>query len=387
MKTDPILDRILREAGAPGLLEALTERLSPRDLATLLLHVMEARAARVDPAGALEAFARKGPARPSAHDARVLRAMDVRAFEAAAGFEAVALSPMCPLGTSHAFGGVHQNNVLSALRGLELIADPTNVLALLCAERRRDATRRAASIERLCASERVARLVRLEAPGMVPHFQLFALATAGRARGGFAFEALALAEHVRVHLSLFERLTELGFRFAEVTVEVADTEVSERVLDRLGVDRAALREAVRAHRPGSEQVALAALGRALPELVADPARELGDLLAGAPPALLARLEQVREGVLAPIAREFPEARIRFNPVRAQALNFYQGLCLRIAATDPSGVHLSIGDGGFTPWTQALLGDQRERFLTSGLGLEMLPARFRAPLTPPPMPVR
>ena len=185
--TKQILARVLREAGVPDLLEALTERLAPRDLATLLLHVMEARAAKTGPAEALAAFAQRPPARPSAQDARTLRALDARAFEAATGLEALALSPMCPLGTSHAFGAVHQNNVLSAVRGLELLADPTNVLALLCAERRRDARRRAASIERLCASERVARLVPTRTPGFVPHFQLFALATAGRARDEGAF--------------------------------------------------------------------------------------------------------------------------------------------------------------------------------------------------------
>jgi hypothetical protein len=256
-KTKQILARILDEAGSPGLLEALTERLAPRDLATLLLHVMEARAADVGPAEA------------------------------------------------------------------------------------------------------------------------FALVTAGRARDGCAFEVEALAEHLRVHLRLLASLADLGFRLADVAVEVADTEVSERVLARLGVDRAALRETVRAYRPGSEQAALARLGAPLPGPVADPARELGDLLAGAPAALIERLERVREVVLSPLAREFADVKVSFVPTRAQALGFYRGLCLRVGATDPAGVPLPLGDGGFTTWTQALLSDQRERFLTSGIGLELLAARFRA----------
>jgi len=375
---NPILARILREAGVPGLLEALVERLAPRDLATLLLHVMEARAAQVSPADALAAFAQRRPARPSAQDARVLRALDLRAFEAAAAFEALALSPMCPLGTSHAFGGIHQNNVLSAIRGLEILADPTNVLALVCAERRRDAGRRAASTStvRLCASERVARLVRTEVPGFVPHFQLFALATAGRARDGLAFELEALVEHLRVHLTYLASLTELGFRFADITVDLSDTEVSEHVLARFGVDRAAVRATVRAHRPGSETAVLKTRGTSLPGPVADPARELGDLLGGAPPALLARLERVHEAVLAPLARELPHVRFRFDPARAQGLGFYRGLCLRFNATDPTGLPLDLGDGGFTAWTQSLLSDRRERFLTSGIGLELVAARYR-----------
>jgi hypothetical protein len=51
---DARLARVLREAGAPGVLEALAERLSPTDLQTLLLAAYRRRAAAVTPGRLLE---------------------------------------------------------------------------------------------------------------------------------------------------------------------------------------------------------------------------------------------------------------------------------------------------------------------------------------------
>lgn len=46
------------------------------------------------------------------------------------GFESVLLSPVSPFGSCSVFGCVDQNNVVGAGRGLEVLADPTNALAL-----------------------------------------------------------------------------------------------------------------------------------------------------------------------------------------------------------------------------------------------------------------
>lgn len=50
--------------------------------------------------------------------------------------------------------------------------------------------------------------------------------------------------------------------------------------------------------------------------------------------------------------------------RRSGRDYYTGLCFKLFAGD-----LEVADGGFTPWTQALLGDRKERLLISGLGTE------------------
>ena len=61
---------------------------------------------------------------------------------AAEQFEAVELSPLAPLGVCSVVGLASQNKIVSALRGTEVVSDPTNVLALECARRLRDRRRR-----------------------------------------------------------------------------------------------------------------------------------------------------------------------------------------------------------------------------------------------------
>ena len=77
-------------------------------------------------------------ARPSAADPVALARFDVAAFAALpAGFEAIELSPVAPLGTASALATVHQNKALASIRSVEVLSDATNVLALECALRRK----------------------------------------------------------------------------------------------------------------------------------------------------------------------------------------------------------------------------------------------------------
>lgn len=67
---------------------------------------------------------------PSIVDQRTLVEIDGHLLEATAAFESIELSPVAPLGVCAIMGHASQNKVLSALRGTEVVADPTNVMAL-----------------------------------------------------------------------------------------------------------------------------------------------------------------------------------------------------------------------------------------------------------------
>ncbi|HEY6101087.1 MAG TPA: hypothetical protein VIW03_16750 [Anaeromyxobacter sp.] len=54
--------------------------------------------------------------------------------------------------------------------------------------------------------------------------------------------------------------------------------------------------------------------------------------------------------------------------RLEGLGYYDGLCFRIQVDGPAGP-LPVVDGGFTRWTQRLLGDRKERLLCSAIGSE------------------
>lgn len=197
----PALNRVLSRAGGSDLLDLLVDELSGADLTTLLLEVFRRRADRLSPAEVMRRYRADRFVSPARTDAAALRrAEDVLFAALPAGFESLILSPLVPLATHSAVASVDPRKVVATVRASEVAADPTNALALEAAHRRSGllaADPRSSSPVRLAASQRVVRAQHFGAPGMLAHFQLFGMVTAGRDTGGRAFEHLHLAEHLR----------------------------------------------------------------------------------------------------------------------------------------------------------------------------------------------
>jgi hypothetical protein len=84
-----------------------------------------------------------------------------------------------------------------------------------------------------------------------------------------------------------------------------------------------------------------------------------------------------EQVIAPVAAQFPRARLEFDPHPTTTPGYYQWVRFQIYARDMQGTEYMIGDGGFTDWTLQLLSDRHERLLTSGIATERIATLFRA----------
>jgi hypothetical protein len=174
---------------------ALEHDLSQADLQTLLLDVASKRAATVTPARLMQRWRQDRYVMPSASDPREVRRTEARLWELLPEeFTGVELSPVTPLGTCTALGPVSQNRVISTIRGSEVVSDPTNVLALEAAWRRREAAT-AAPVHLACC-QTVLRAQPFDAPGAFQHFRLFALVTSARDRGSAATEAAMLITHL-----------------------------------------------------------------------------------------------------------------------------------------------------------------------------------------------
>src|SRR5258708_21262400 len=184
-----IVSRIVEESGIPRLFSVLGEEISPSDLQSLLLSAYKSRVRTIRESAVLARMERSNLVTPSSVDARLLNAFDRIAFAAANDFEAVDLSPVCPLATQSVLGGIDQNNVLTTIRNAEVLGDSTPALTLECARRRKSAAHRADSAPvRLCSSHRCVRLQPFDIPGFTPHFRLFGLVSAGRDTGSSSFE-------------------------------------------------------------------------------------------------------------------------------------------------------------------------------------------------------
>jgi hypothetical protein len=319
-KGDPmnelLLERIQREAGIPELIDVLVERLAPTDLQSLLLEVYRRRAGSVQPGRLLERYAQDRFGRPSALAPHILAAFDRLAWSLLpAHYTVLELSPVCPLGTNAGIATVDQNKVLTTLRNSEVVADATTVLALECAVRRRLLLRqhpRSREKVCLCSSHRVLRTqAQQAAPGVLAHFRLFGLASAGRDEGSLHFEVSSLREQIAFYLQVLRAVSSLGYQLHGVRVA------------------------------------------------------LTPLAAGQWTQVLS------EQVLRPLMADYPDTRCALDPGRQTGRGYYTTACFHISATTSAGNELELVDGGFTTWTQQLLSNQKERLLISGLGTERL----------------
>lgn len=210
---------------------ALAEGLPASEVWTLLLDVLARRAAERDPPSLLRQWERDGFTRPAAIDQRTLVALDGHLLAAAEGFEALELSPLAPLGSCSVVGLASQNKIVSALRGTEVVSDPTNLMALECARRLHGNPRQ---VVRLATCHRCVRAQEIpNKPGFARHFGIFCLATAGREEKDHAFQVGALVEHITTHLAALDRLERHGYAFPGRSLKVLATEARSALGDRI----------------------------------------------------------------------------------------------------------------------------------------------------------
>jgi hypothetical protein len=248
--------------------ERLATELSGSELQSVLLEVMQRRAGARKPADVLAQYRRDPFCKPAAIDQRTSVAVDAHLLAAAAGFEAIELPPVAPLGVCSTIAPTDQNRVISALRSTEVMSDPTNVLALECALR----LRAARSPVHFATTQRVVRAQPIpDLPGYALHFRIFVLASSGIESREHAFTVDTLAFHVRTMLGALDRLERHGYGFGARSVDILATPerapLGDRIAETLGAVAArkplehayysgGLRYTLWATAPGGEKVPL-----------------------------------------------------------------------------------------------------------------------------------
>jgi hypothetical protein len=303
-----ITDRIERELGIPGLASLLAERLDPADLQSLLLDVYRRLVVRRQTSAILSDYTTNRFVHPSTiSPARSLAWENVALSQLPDSFEALELSPVCPLGASSAIAGLGQDWALSTIRNTEVVSDSTNVLALEAAVRRRQLKQtdpRSATPVHLAASHRLLRTRLYSDPRLSSHFRVYSLCSAGRDRGGFQFETDALVQQIGFYLS-----------------------------------------AVRAY-----------LGASVPLRLS---------LTILDPEATAAAERLLDGV----RRRFMAVEAVVDPSRTAGRAYYRTLCFWILVPNDEGEPTQLVDGGCVDWTQRLLSDAKERLVVSGIGTD------------------
>lgn len=201
---NPTIERLLEKIGDTSLLERLRE-LPPTELQSLLLEIFRNAAADVTPQQLLKSYETNRFVVPSSVDPITFYKMELAMLELAQSnlFEPQELSPLAPLGNCSAIGLADQNKIVAAVRGTEVVADATNLMALECVVRRKK-SKFNNDVVNLCSIHRHVRAQALpEGKGFTPHFKIFTAVTSGRDTGSSQFEKMALIQHLSFYKKFF----------------------------------------------------------------------------------------------------------------------------------------------------------------------------------------
>jgi hypothetical protein len=223
-------------------------------------------------------------------------------------FEPIELSPVSVLGSCSVVATADQDKVLTALRGTEVLADATNVIALhICdlKQRNKDLPDQLEMIS-FSTVQRHLRTQQINIKGFTPHFKIGCLVTAGTDRGSYSFEKESLLQHIEAMKTLY-----LGYHKVD--------DIRFRFLCRSGYD-------------SSERLA----------------------------------EQVKQFVVG----KHPDIVIDIIPKPEKDIDYYKGIQYKVDI-QVRGKTFEIADGGFVDWTQKLLQNKKERMLSTGIGFDFM----------------
>jgi hypothetical protein len=197
---NPVIESLLLRIGDSDLLKKL-DLLTASELNSFMLEVMRRRSQSMDASDLMRAYEQNRFVAPSAIDPVAFLQNELQLLNLAKsnGFETLELSPLAPFGNCSVIGQADQNKIVSAMRGTEVVADATNLMALESSLRRK----RSAFNSSIVTLSAVHRHVRAQAlppvKGFTAHFKIFCAVTAGRDEGGYAFEKAAMLSHLALY--------------------------------------------------------------------------------------------------------------------------------------------------------------------------------------------
>jgi hypothetical protein len=302
--------KLLEKLGHPELLNLLAEGLSGTELNTLLLDVLHDKAKATSAPALLKKYQLNRFVKPADLPPLELKKMELELLTLFKNhhFEPIELSPVSILGSCSVVASVHQNKILSSLRGTEVLADATNAMALhVCDLKKRKLwVSEPAQKLRLSTIQRHVRTQSITAAGFTPHFKVGCFVTSGIDTGAFTFEKESLLEQFGLLHAIYK--------------------------DHYHVERIKFRLLCRSGYP-------------------DPSR---------------LVKEVRDHIHGQ-AGQF-DIEIVENPEKET--NYYKGLQFKTDITWKDKT-FEIADGGFVDWTQQILQNKKERFLIGGIGFEFM----------------
>ena len=196
-----IVEKIEEKIGSSEIVKKLADNLSSSEFNSLFMEILNEKSQKLPPSEVLYQFQNNRFVIPSIVNPVNYKELEIDWLKSAEkiGFTPIQLSPLTQFGTCSSVAYVDQNNIVSALRGTEIVYDATNVLALKIANEFKNIKQK--KLIKYCTSHRHVRAQSFSNPLFSAHFGLFCMATGGYDAGNFSFEIENLNDHINFYLN------------------------------------------------------------------------------------------------------------------------------------------------------------------------------------------
>lgn len=289
----------------------------------------------------------------------------------------IELSPLAPLGVNSILTGVSQRTVLSTVRNIEVLADPTTALCLECLSRLRAknsiSESQASRIVNLSTSARCTRSQLFSKDsGFVPHFKVFALASGSNEKSETVDNKII--EHLGFFLGFFGTINNNDKYFAKnVCVRISNINIMEKLIRVMKLDR---RELGRHSQDDSfdafkvYNINLPITVTSLDQIDRSITKELGlERYIRDIEKLSAQMDNIKQ--------KYPNVNIVYDLARIAGIGYYNGICIKVTADNTLGQKFPLVDGGYSNWLAKLTTNKKASFCSSGFGLELFGNLFKA----------
>jgi len=373
-----IIKRIIKETGISNLTEILIN-LKPADFRSLLLYVFSEISNKKSATDLLNTYkkCRKYLGISELNQKEIIYFDTLFYKVVPKKFDAVELSPIEPLGINAILTKISQKNILSTIHDCEVVSDPTIMLALETALRRKIMLEKNSKDNQsinLCTSKRLLRLQPFDnSMGYMQHFKCFAMCTATRDGGCYNFLATSGFEHISIYLNLIKVLNQNKFSINNIAVYISDIRIIEKLMTANVINGNKIISNTQNpnFKPFKKYgVNLPSLSKDLKEINPE---SISQYKIQSNIEFLSRLKQI---ILEPLQKKYPLVHFGFNLSRIAGINYYTGFCFHIYGTNDRGLTLQLADGGLNDWNQKLLNNKKENLITSGFGAELIHKMFK-----------
>ena len=224
-----IIQKLEQKIGIPGLVDKIAMNLSGSELNTFLLNLFSKRTKKITPPVLLQQYRQNRFSSPASIDPIKYKEDEIFWLQSAnyKGFKPVLLSPLIPLGSSSVVGYVDQNNVISALRGSEVVSDASNALALKVADE--ISKEKKVAVKKYCATHRHVRGQKYKNSAFSAHFGAFCLVSGGIDKNNHSFEVELAKTHISFYLDMLLSLFEKENLSVEVYLADNTNQISRQI--------------------------------------------------------------------------------------------------------------------------------------------------------------